>query len=433
MRVDRLVIEAGDNTLGVDFHEKLTVIAGVGRLEREGLMTELIGAMSAGRSGVHLEMVDHLDRHLAVFRPTSGRHRVVDTDHAVDVTEEFTHEDTVDVLATHGLDARTARQLMRLTATDLRVVAERDEAIAQLASVDQQRLWRAADRMAATGDHLRSEAGAVGSAPEDVEIIEQIEERHREHEASIARYEVVRRWSFIVAGFSGLIGTILSSQFGGIGLGVLVVGVLAALAAVWFRHRVVRAQNAEEEALAKAGAQSYLGFHLQRVNGLLSDDHQRKRLMEAADSNREAQREWYALAGDIPVEFALEQRDAVQAAVQLRRNVDSLDALSPEEHHISRDDATDLAQVLVTRLSQLRNLAGNGTGLPLVLDEPFTDVEAGMKALLLELLTSAGGHPQVIVLTEDEDVASWARLEALTGELSIIEPTPEPEDRTTVG
>ena len=27
-------------------------------------------------------------------------------------------------------------------------------------------------------------------------------------------------------------------------------------------------------------------------------------------------------------------------------------------------------------------------------------------------------------LTEDEDVASWARLEALTGDLALIEPQP---------
>jgi hypothetical protein len=34
------------------------------------------------------------------------------------------------------------------------------------------------------------------------------------------------------------------------------------------------------------------------------------------------------------------------------------------------------------------------------------------------------GEPQIIFLTEDEDVASWARLESLTGELSVIEPVP---------
>jgi hypothetical protein len=37
-----------------------------------------------------------------------------------------------------------------------------------------------------------------------------------------------------------------------------------------------------------------------------------------------------------------------------------------------------------------------------------------------------------VYLTDDEDVASWARLEALTGALSIVEPAAEPSgvDRT---
>ena len=51
-----------------------------------------------------------------------------------------------------------------------------------------------------------------------------------------------------------------------------------------------------------------------------------------------------------------------------------------------------------------------------------------MKLLLLELLGRSAGEPQIVFLTEDEDVASWARLEALTGEVSVIEPAPEQDD-----
>ena len=47
-----------------------------------------------------------------------------------------------------------------------------------------------------------------------------------------------------------------------------------------------------------------------------------------------------------------------------------------------------------------------------------------MKPALLELLRRTAGTPQVILLTDDEDVASWARLEALTGELTVLEPSP---------
>ena len=55
---------------------------------------------------------------------------------------------------------------------------------------------------------------------------------------------------------------------------------------VWRKNEL--AHDAEEEALAAAGAQSYLGFHLQRVNGLLTSDQARKRLMQASEEHRAA-------------------------------------------------------------------------------------------------------------------------------------------------
>lgn len=430
MRVNRLVIESGDNTLGVDFHERLTVIAGVGRLEREGLINELIGSMSSARAGVHLEFTDARQRHLAVFRPATGRHRVVDTDKAADVTAEFTDRGgVVDILAQAGSDARGARKVMRLCADDLRTGEERDDAVQQLATVDQNRLWRAAERMLASENHLQHEADAVGSVPEDVEIIEKIEERHRAYEHAIEHHERVRKAAFGLGGGSGILGTVGTMMVGPIGLLALLVGLGAAVGSIVFRRRMEEALVAEEQALEEAGASSYLGFHLQRVNGLLADDGHRKRLMDAAEGSREAQREWEAVAGSVTVDFAFKHKDAVDAAAQVRRNVDSLDTMSSTTPSISRDQATDLAQVLVQRLSEARGIGKSDPTLPLVLDEPFADVDPSVKPLLLELLSTTAGNPQVIFLTEDEDVASWARLEALTGDVSIIEPTPEHEDR----
>ena len=44
-----------------------------------------------------------------------------------------------------------------------------------------------------------------------------------------------------------------------------------------------------------------------------------------------------------------------------------------------------------------------------------------LKRIIFVVLASATS----VAIAADEDVASWARLEALTGALSIIEPTPE--------
>ena len=108
MRVERLVIEAGENTLTLDLHPRLTVVAGIGRVEREGLVGELIGALGGSRPGLHLELEERSGRHLAVFRPTSGRPRIVDVDRAQDVTAEFAGADGGCSLLAHlGLDSRS--------------------------------------------------------------------------------------------------------------------------------------------------------------------------------------------------------------------------------------------------------------------------------------------------------------------------------------
>jgi hypothetical protein len=200
---------------------------------------------------------------------------------------------------------------------------------------------------------------------------------------------------------------------------------MAVLLSVVFRSAMERAGHAEEEALAEAGAQTYLGFHLQRVNGLLSSDANRKKLMAAAEDHKKAITEWKRIAGDIPVDWAIEHREEVEATVHVRRDITALGALSSTVGDMDDDRAGDLARVLVTRLAEARQFGLGGESYPLLLDDPFVDLEPGMKPSLLELLGHGPGTPQLIFLTEDEDVASWARLEALTGALSIIEPTPD--------
>jgi len=58
-------------------------------------------------------------------------------------------------------------------------------------------------------------------------------------------------------------------------------------------------------------------------------------------------------------------------------------------------------------------------------DRVRTLVQRPEEGPLLELVARSAGSPQVILLTADEDVASWARLEALAGTVSVLEPTPD--------
>ena len=120
---------------------------------------------------------------------------------------------------------------------------------------------------------------------------------------------------------------------------------------------------------------------------------------------------------------ALIRVEEIQAAARLRREVDALGALSSTAPERDDDVTDELAHAVVTRLAEARSLGGEG--LPLLLDDPFQQVDPTVKLLLLELLGRSAGEPQIVFLTEDEDIASWARLEALTGEVALVEPVPQ--------
>ena len=195
------MIEAGENTLTLDLHPRLTVVGGIGRVEREGLIGELIGALGGSRPGLHLELEERSGRHLAVFRPTSGRPRIVDVDRARDVTAEFTGEDGDCSLLTHlGLDSQGARRVMRFGAADLATSSNRSQAVDVLAALDQRRVWNAADGLRSAEWYLTSEAEAIGSAPEDAAMIEEVEARHNAVEQAADRFESTRKRTFWIGG-----------------------------------------------------------------------------------------------------------------------------------------------------------------------------------------------------------------------------------------
>ena len=429
MRYERLVIEAGDNTFTLDLHERMTIISGVGAMEREGLVNELVGALSASRPGVHCEIVADNGTRFALFRPSTGHHRVVDVDNAVDVTHRFAEEDgSIDLLRRAGLDFRSTRRRMRVNRHDLAAASQSDDLVRALAQLDPVDLWSAAKRVQITEQRLAEEAEAAGSAPEDAAVVAAIEERHYAFEDAQARHERIRFMSFVVGALAALaavpaaifVGRLAAMPF------VIAAAVVTALSFVQFK-RMDRARRAEQEALARAGAQSYLGFHLQRVNGLLANDTSRHQLMQVAEEHRESLAQWRRLVGEVEVGWVLERRDDIETAARLHHDVTTLNRLAPKTGAVEVDaaGAADLAHALIGRLGDVRNLGPGGESFPLILDDPLAELEPALKAPLLELLVRSSADQQLVYLTDDDDVASWARLEALTGDLLVLEPTPD--------
>ena len=426
VQFERLVIEAGTNSFTLPLHPRLTVIAGLGQVERDSLIGELVGALGSSRTGVHAEIVDDAGRHLAVFRPEGGRHRVVDIDDATDVSSSFADASgRIDLLAHHGVSLRDARRKMRFSPADLSTGTQGAGMIRELAGLDQARLWTAAEGLHRSDDELQRVAEEVGSAPEDAEVIDRIEQRHTRLEAAQERAERSRRKTFLAAVGSTLLAIPAAFSVQIVAFPLLLIALLSVLVSVWFRSSVSRAAKAEEEALSDAGAQSYLGFQIQRVNGLLSSEQHRRTLMNAAESHRQAVRAWRSIAGEVSVDWALDHREEIITAARARHDSHTVGALASTGPLIDDDRTADLARVVAARLHELRHLGIGGESFPLVLDDPLIELDKAMKPALLELLGRTDDAPQLIFLTQDEDVASWARLEALTGALSIVEPQPE--------
>lgn len=420
MRFERLVIDSGDHNLAVDIHPRLTVLTGLGQFERDALATEVIGALSSSRPGVHLELQSDGGTRFAVFRPEGAAARVIDIDNRLDVTASFTDENgRIDLLAKAGLDTHQARRLMYVGSQRLTESVEGDQLVLQLASVDQAELWSTAERLQNAERQLEREADEMGSSAEDADAISRIEESHQRFEAAVTQAESVRKINFLVAGIAALF-SIPASQVLGMA-GILVLAVIAAAAVVVsmiYWRRAEAAGRAESEALEAAGAHSYLGFHLQRVNGLLGSDSHRRRLLQVAEAQRDAQTRWTALAGNVSIEWALEHRGAIVAASATGRD------LSPADAEVSGEELTAATHALQQQFAAVRNVGPGRENFPLLLNEPFTDIEPTVIAPLLETILEQSAFQQVLLLTESEEISGWARLEAMTGALEVVEPAP---------
>src|SRR5438067_13524876 len=101
MRYQRLLLEHGSLSFTLSLHPRLTVISGVGAQEREGLVGELLGAMTGTRRGIRLEVVDDRGRELVIERGDRPEDdRVLDRLSGLEVTADFRGlSGAVDVLA----------------------------------------------------------------------------------------------------------------------------------------------------------------------------------------------------------------------------------------------------------------------------------------------------------------------------------------------
>ena len=179
-------------------------------------------------------------------------------------------------------------------------------------AVDQAELWQTADRVRSTDVALKAEAEALGAAPEDAPVIEEIERRHAEFEKAQERHEDVRHHAIFIGGACALaaIPAALLNRF--YALPFLAVAMLTTVISIRFRRRMELARKAETEALAAAGARV-----VHRVPpaagerpaaGPAQPPAPRRRRPRTTGS---AVERWQALAGEVAVEWALTMRERI--------------------------------------------------------------------------------------------------------------------------
>lgn len=422
MQYSRLVIEDGPTTFSLSFHPRLTVVAGVEPAARKGLAAELIGGLSSTRTGVNLEVTDDRGRRLAVLRPETGGHRVIDVASGTDVSEEFRAADgRLDLLGRWGLEARKARETLTLDRERLASGATHDRDVTRLSQLDQTELWSTAARVRITEDEMKAITDETRAGVEDNELIARIERHHHTLEEALEQHRRLRRDASMVCATSLLAALPVALVQPTMAVPILAIGLVTILMAFIFRARVEKVQREEQRALDDAGADSYLGYVVGRVNDLMEDTDSRRRRLAVAEDHRAAAVRWTRVAGDVSVEWALAHHEEIETAARLRKELANLGQISTTAPSLD-DDTTALAQALIAHLGRLRSLGSGGESLPLVLDDPFTEVPPSTKLTLMELLARTAGSPQVILLTDQDEVATWARLEALTGEVALVEP-----------
>lgn len=197
--------------------------------------------------------------------------------------------------------------------------APSDLIVGELGLLDQTVLWRSSDRLIAARQEVHRVQVSLGGlggeegGPAPV-LIAEMEEAHRDLDEAERAAEAVRVPGVAGAGFGlavALAGTIDAPML--IPAGLLIAAAVGAIALLLPRSRVAKAAALERVALERAGAPSYLGFHLRRVNATV-DPNVRGTVEAASIEHRTALAGWTDLVGpDVDVRRAKELDAEVQA------------------------------------------------------------------------------------------------------------------------
>lgn len=145
---------------------------------------------------------------------------------------------------------------------------------------------------------------------------------------------------------------------------------------------------------------------------------QRDTAPSAAAMEREAALRWQALAGDVDVRAASARRAAVDSLVRVRARLGALAALGAQDSvDTSYDDA-----VVARAVCRMVPADGPSSG-PHVVALQLSELDGQATSLLLDTLAWLSASRQIVVVSAEDAVAEWVRLEAHARRAALVDLT----------
>ena len=106
-------------------------------------------------------------------------------------------------------------------------------------------------------------------------------------------------------------------------------------------------------------------------------------------------------------------------SVPVERRIGALRAAMPKAQTVATDSAT-IEHALLARVNAARSGAVADEGIPVILDEAFVQLDRERKLEVLDLLERVSEKRQIVYLTDDPDVMTWARRRANAGGVGLL-------------
>lgn|GEM_PF-2149069 len=294
--------------------------------------------------------------------------------------------------------------------------APSDPVVAELGVLDQAGLWATARRLSEAQDAMHEvrvslgglELDDVGATPA---LVAEIEAAHAEVDDAERAADAVRLPAMaatVLGAAAGAFGLAVAPLLVPVGLGAAGVAAVAGIVLPDRRHR--RAVRAEQRALEQAGASSYLGFHIRRVEATV-DPRLRTRAESAVDEQRAAWAAWAELVGaDLSVERALELSDEVTA---YHEALQDLGETAEEMDHLRRA----LESTAIPALAEARRALADACR-PFLLEDSALDDPA--LALTVAERCRAGAAARAQAEVQEAEDATGQLADALLGRLVAL-------------